>query len=65
MYKSKTVTMELDFHFTVHLALSAWGLAKGIKHMLLYSASDQNLCLEDSEFYFQQNKTISVTDFKI
>lgn len=44
--------------------LSAWDLAKGIKYGLLYSLSDQNLYLGDSEFYFLHNKLVSIIRFQ-
>lgn len=44
--------------------LSAWNLGKGIKYGLLYSLSDQNLYLGDSEFYFLHDKLVSITRFQ-
>lgn len=54
MYRSKTLTMELDCHVTAHFALPAWCLAKAIKYVLLYSVSDQNLHLGHSIFHIRR-----------
>lgn len=64
MYRSKTLTMELDCHMTAHFALPAWCLAKAIKYVLLYSVSDQNLHLGYSKFYFPHKKMFSITRFQ-